>query len=131
MTGNRGEAIRILEELLAYYERSKVRVEFHLLNVAMAYRILSYTYYCEGSWKEVMETGKKGIEFMMKCSKGRALATFLNNYACAFCEIENPAVGKEYFELTAGLASFYLDKKLQKDAERNYEIALKMERTVK
>ncbi|MBQ7358471.1 MAG: helix-turn-helix transcriptional regulator [Lachnospiraceae bacterium] len=113
-------AVCLLKEMLAYYQKSKVQIEFHYRIVILILQRLST---CCGQLKQHDEElfySEMGIRISMESGNRKSLPLFLNNKADALENLKNKKTSLQYYKL-----AFYISELLQTNtariAKRSYE----------
>lgn len=114
------QALVLLKKMLAYYQDSKVQLEFHYrITLLILERLSIYSGRINNSKDELMYS-EMGIEISLACENKKVLATFLYNKANALVHSGDMEKSMKYYKL-----AFYCAELMQPSVtdmdKRSYE----------
>lgn len=121
------QAAYLLEKMLAYYQGSKVKLEFHYRIILLIYGRLTAQYSLLELWDREREYSEAGIQMSMLCENKKMLPFFLNNKADALEHSGKKEAALKFYEL-AYHSSRLLNTKTESVARSSYE---KLEQSVR
>ncbi|MCM1056961.1 MAG: transcriptional regulator [Firmicutes bacterium] len=111
----------LLEKLLGYYQKSKVKPEFHFRRVIL---IVGRLTGCTGrleKWEKELNYSEEGIRLCRVSGTGKMLPLFLNNKADALEHLGKKETSLKYYRLAFYSAELFGKNGTAEIAKRSYE----------
>lgn len=101
------EALHIYEELIGYYKRSKVDMQFHAVPGMSLY--INYVGFLEvcNELEKAEEIGKEGLYHCLRCCRGDIVGTILANLSLIFAKRGLPELEEIYLKYGYYLSCLY------------------------
>lgn len=115
------QAEYLLEKLLGYYQKSRVRPEFHFRRVIMLIARLTG---CTGEmekWEKELAYSEEGIRLCRVSGTWKMMPLFVNNKADALEHLGKKETSLQYYRLAYFSAELFLRDRTAQVAKRSYE----------
>ena len=119
--GDREQERFLLEKLLEYYQKSRVRPEFHFRWVIMIVGRLSGCAGKQGDWKGELNYSEEGIRLCQVSGTWKLLPCFVNNKADALEHLGEKETSLHFYRLAFYSADLFKREGTSRIAKRSWE----------